>query len=143
MTYAWRREKGGLSFDPHFYKLIHYTDKFITREQILQYIHPQDRERFCARFLQSNQYTNQREQYRCNFSGKYQWWDSLQLCAQRRACGSGHRALQNRQEVKDRETELIEARNIAEQTELKESFLNKMSHEIRTPLNAIVGFSSI
>ena len=75
MTYAWRREKGGLSFDPHFYKLIHYTDKFITREQILQYIHPQDRERFCARFLQSNQYTNQREQYRCNFSGKYQWWE--------------------------------------------------------------------
>ena len=51
--------------------------------------------------------------------------------------------LQNIQEVKDRETELIEARNIAEQAELKQSFLNNMSHEIRTPLNAIVGFSSI
>ncbi|WP_270437910.1 sensor histidine kinase [Bacteroides bouchesdurhonensis] len=51
--------------------------------------------------------------------------------------------LQNIQEIKDRETELIEARNIAEQAELKQSFLNNMSHEIRTPLNAIVGFSSI
>ena len=144
MTYAWRREKGGLSFDPHFYKLIHYTDKFITREQILQYIHPQDRERFCARFLQSNQYTNQREQYRCNFSGKYQWWQFRYNYV----LSDGHAAvvtglLQNIQEVKDRETELIEARNIAEQAELKQSFLNNMSHEIRTPLNAIVGFSSI
>ena len=144
MTYAWRREKGGLSFDPHFYKLIHYTDKFITREQILHYIHPQDHERFCTRFLQNNQYTNQREQYRCNFSGEYQWWEFRYNYV----LSEGHTSvvtglLQNIQEIKDRETELIEARNIAEQAELKQSFLNNMSHEIRTPLNAIVGFSGI
>ena len=95
----------------------------------------------CARFLQSNQYTNQREQYRCNFSGKSQWWEFRYNYV----LSDGHAAvvtglLQNIQEVKDRETELIEARNIAEQAELKQSFLNNMSHEIRTPLNAIVGF---
>ena len=85
-----------------------------------------------------------RKQYRCNFSGKYQWWEFRYNYV----LSDGHAAvvtglLQNIQEVKDRETELIEARNIAEQAELKQSFLNNMSHEIRTPLNAIVGFSSI
>ena len=34
-------------------------------------------------------------------------------------------------------------RELAEQAELKQSFLNNMSHEIRTPLNAIVGFSDM
>ena len=51
--------------------------------------------------------------------------------------------LQNIQEIKDREAELIQARLLAERAELKQSFLNNMSHEIRTPLNAIVGFSNI
>ena len=41
------------------------------------------------------------------------------------------------------ERELIESRELAEQAELKQSFLNNMSHEIRTPLNAIVGFSDM
>ena len=36
-----------------------------------------------------------------------------------------------------------ESRELAEQAELKQSFLNNMSHEIRTPLNAIVGFSDM
>lgn len=47
------------------------------------------------------------------------------------------------QEVKDKEEELINARKLAEQAELKQSFLANMSHEIRTPLNAIVGFSNL
>ena len=51
--------------------------------------------------------------------------------------------LQNIQELKDHEQELIESRELAEQAELKQSFLNNMSHEIRTPLNAIVGFSDM
>ena len=49
----------------------------------------------------------------------------------------------NIQELKDHEQELIESRELAEQAELKQSFLNNMSHEIRTPLNAIVGFSDM
>ena len=32
---------------------------------------------------------------------------------------------------------------MAENAELKQSFLNNMSHEIRTPLNAIVGFTNL
>lgn len=51
--------------------------------------------------------------------------------------------LVNIQEIKDKEEELIRARKLAEQAELKQSFLANMSHEIRTPLNAIVGFSNL
>lgn len=42
------------------------------------------------------------------------------------------------------EEELINARNLAEQSvKVKEQFLTNMSHEIRTPMNGIIGFARI
>lgn len=47
-------------------------------------------------------------------------------------------------ELKETESELIEARDKAQMMDrLKSAFLANMSHEIRTPLNAIVGFSDL
>ncbi|WP_455585044.1 ATP-binding protein [Bacteroides sp.] len=143
-TFAWRKVKGNLSFDSHFYKLIAYPHTFITLEQILTFIHPDDQERFRAGFLQDHKDSNYKEEYRCKFSGEYKWWEFRYSYI-----NNGDNAfvvtglLQNIQEIKDREAELIQARLFAERAELKQSFLNNMSHEIRTPLNAIVGFSNI
>lgn len=143
-TFAWRKVKGNLSFDSHFYKLIAYPHTFITLEQILTFIHPDDHERFCASFLQDHKEANYKEEYRCKFSGEYEWWEfrySYINTGDNTFVVTG--LLQNIQEIKDREAELIQARLLAERAELKQSFLNNMSHEIRTPLNAIVGFSNI
>ena len=47
-------------------------------------------------------------------------------------------------EIKEREKELINAKEIAEKSVmLKNMFLSNLSHEIRTPLNSIIGFTSI
>ena len=143
-TFAWRKVKGNLSFDSHFYELIDYPHTFITLEQILTFIHPDDQERFRAGFLQDHKDSNYKEEYRCKFSGEYEWWEFRYSYI-----NNGDNSfvvtglLQNIQEIKDREAELIQARLLAERAELKQSFLNNMSHEIRTPLNAIVGFSNI
>ena len=74
----------------------------------------------------------------------YKWWEFRYSLV----TDNGHTPvvtglLQNIQETKNHEAELIRARQLAERAELKQSFLNNMSHEIRTPLNAIVGFSNL
>ncbi len=60
---------------------------------------------------------------------------------------SSHRliaALRDARGQRDRETELEQARDSAEQQNAgKSRFLANMSHELRTPLNAIMGFSDI
>lgn len=142
-TYVWRKSERGLRFDDHFYRLIGYTDKYMSQEQIIGYIHPDDRDRFRESFLQERS-ADCKQQYRCDFGGEYRWWEfryNYLTTDRHESVVTG--LLQNVQDVKDHEAELIEARMLAEKAELKQSFINNMSHEIRTPLNAIVGFSNL
>ena len=143
-TYAWRFTNGNLSFDSHFYKLIGCPRQSVTMKQILDFVHPDDKRRFIRNFQREEKLDAYRGEYKCRFGGQYQWWEfRYSLVAD-----NGHTPvvtglLQNIQETKNHEAELIRARQLAERAELKQSFLNNMSHEIRTPLNAIVGFSNL
>lgn len=142
-TYAWRLEGDSVSCDSQF-ELIHHRPGRLLLDEITPYIHPDDLPAFRKNIATRHERTHHKGQYRCNFTGEFQWWEFSYNTIHT----PGHAPiiaglLQNIQELKDHEQELIESRELAEQAELKQSFLNNMSHEIRTPLNAIVGFSDM
>ena len=143
-TYAWRLEGDSVSCDSQFCELIHHRPGRLLLDEITPYIHPDDLPAFRKNIAVRHERTHHKGQYRCNFTGEFQWWEFSYNTIHT----PGHAPiiaglLQNIQELKDHEQELIESRELAEQAELKQSFLNNMSHEIRTPLNAIVGFSDM
>ena len=143
-TYAWRLEGDSVSCDSQFCELIHHCPGRLLLDEITPYIHPDDLPAFRKNIAARHERTHHQGQYRCNFTGEFQWWEFSYNTIHT----PGHAPiiaglLQNIQELKDHEQELIESRELAEQAELKQSFLNNMSHEIRTPLNAIVGFSDM
>ena len=143
-TYAWRLEGDSVSCDSQFCELIHHRSGRLLLNEITPYIHPGDLTVFRKNIASRHERTHHKGQYRCNFTGEFQWWEFSYNTIHT----PGHAPiiaglLQNIQELKDHEQELIESRELAEQAELKQSFLNNMSHEIRTPLNAIVGFSDM
>ena len=143
-TYAWRLEGDSVSCDSQFCELIHHRPGRLLLDEITPYIHPDDLPAFRKNIATRHERTHHKGQYRCNFTGEFQWWEFSYNTIHT----PGHAPiiaglLQNIQELKDHEQELIESRELAEQAELKQSFLNNMSHENRTPLNAIVGFSDM
>lgn len=143
-TYAWRLEGDSVSCDSQFCELIHHRPGRLLLDEITPYIHPDDLLAFRKNIAARHERTHHKGQYRCNFTGEFQWWEFSYNTIHT----PGHAPiiaglLQNIQELKDHEQELIESRELVEQAELKQSFLNNMSHEIRTPLNAIVGFSDM
>lgn len=143
-TYAWRLEGDSVSCDSQFCELIHHRSGRLLLNEITPYIHPGDLPVFRKNIASRHERTHHKGQYRCNFTGEFQWWEFSYNTIHT----PGHAPiiaglLQNIRELKDHEQELIESRELAEQAELKQSFLNNMSHEIRTPLNAIVGFSDM
>ena len=143
-TYAWRLEGDSVSCDSQFCELIHHRPGRLLLDEITPSIHPDDLPAFRKNIATRHERTHHKGQYRCNFTGEFQWWEFSYNTIHT----PGHAPiiaglLQNIQELKDHEQELIESRELAEQAELKQSFLNNMSHEIRTPLNAIVGFSDM
>ena len=143
-TYAWRLEGDSVSCDSQCCELIHHRPGRLLLDEITPYIHPDDLPAFRKNIAARHERTHHKGQYRCNFTGEFQWWEFSYNTIHT----PGHAPiiaglLQNIQELKDHEQELIESRELAEQAELKQSFLNNMSHEIRTPLNAIVGIADM
>lgn len=112
-------------------------------------IHPDD-VRLWKEFLQDILEGKKKKgicQFRANYQKKgYEWWEyrfssipATFMVPPSKIFG----ICVNVENLKKREEELVQARDLAAKTELKQSFLANMSHEIRTPLNAIVGFSNL
>lgn len=144
-TYAWSFNGKTATFDQQFCELIKHRHIQTNIEEVINYVHPDEREQFRKNLSIIMERSKRAVQYRCNFgTDDYQWWEfrySILHNDAKNPIIAG--LLLNVQDIKDKEEELINAHKLAEQAELKQSFLANMSHEIRTPLNAIVGFSNL
>lgn len=144
-TYAWNLNNGFLEIENSFWESLDKTPKALTPGEAAGFVHPDFRKIFEIHRLNLRFTGKHTVELLCNFSGKrYEWWEFRYstmdgLNGVLKTAG----LMMNIEDYKQREKELIEARELAEKAELKQSFLANMSHEIRTPLNAIVGFSNI
>lgn len=144
-TYAWTFDGHSIAPDALFYDFMKRPHLPIPIDEFALYIHPEERKSFLKNAASIVLNTRRTSQYRCKFDSlEYEWWElrySVINSDKQNLIVAG--LLLNIQEIKNNEAELIRARQLAEQAELKQSFLANMSHEIRTPLNAIAGFSNL
>ena len=148
--FAWRYdlEKDNFNFDKDFFDKLKMPPQTISLQQISDMILPEDRDTGLKAFYKVRDREQERisVQCRCDFNGKGHVWYEYRYINTMDSLGVTSSIIGliiNIQEYKDKETALIEAKDLATKAELKQSFLANMSHEIRTPLNAIVGFSNI
>lgn len=142
----WNVREKKLTFDKNITTLTGIPQQTYLLGDFLKYIHPEDLPyiQYIFKEIRQQQMSIQRFRLRFEESQPYQWFEvrcnSLtDNSGQLIVAGIIH----NIQQLVEREQELIHAKELAEQAELKQSFLANMSHEIRTPLNAIVGFTNL
>lgn len=144
----WNIQEGVLEFDDNYTQLVGLEQRRFTKEDMIQYTHPDDVQllsSFYETLHQSPGMQIQRIRFCFGKEGADYEWYELRCSSLKDAKGEIMLAgiMQNIQKVVEHEHQLILAKQIAEKAELKQSFLNNMSHEIRTPLNAIVGFTNL
>ena len=148
--FIWKydRENETFRFDKEFLDIVHIASDTLTLEELTQMTHPAEREHAITVFINVANGLESRGDVRAriDFDGRgYVWYEfrflNIPRILKRKSSVIG--LVMNIQAYKDKEEELIAARDLASKAELKQSFLANMSHEIRTPLNAIVGFSNL
>lgn len=144
----WNIQEGILEFDDNYTQLVGLEQRRFTKEDMIQYTHPDDVQllsSFYETLHQSPGMQIQRIRFCFGKEGADYEWYELRCSSLKDARGEIMLAgtMQNIQKLVEHEHQLILAKQIAEKAELKQSFLNNMSHEIRTPLNAIVGFTNL
>lgn len=134
---------------------INWNIQFRTHKNFLKYVHPDDRERLSLSYdkLMVSKAKSFTVEYRMsvNNDDSWEWWERrgvIYSLPYDTNMTNDTRFLYgmdiNIQEIKMRESELLQAKLKAEESDrLKSSFLSNMSHEIRTPLNGIVGFANL
>ena len=150
-TTIWTYQNNFFKFNESALQFLPIKEIIQTPEGLKKIINPQDINEFNNMLIKlDSQYKNgNKEIYisqmriKSKFSQKYIWieWRFCYLNINNETITCG--LLQNIEQAKQLEYELIKAKKLTEQTELKQSFLANMSHEIRTPLNAIVGYSNL
>ncbi len=130
--------------NPALTQLLGYAKEEIEGTPFIDYIHPDDFEKTFKEVdkLAQGELTLSFENRYRKKNGEYvllSWKASPDVQTGQLYCVARDITLE-----KIKEEELINARNIAEQSvAVKEQFLANMSHEIRTPMNGIIGFASI
>ena len=148
--YAWKYIEKTNAFicDKEFFEHLDMPFRAFTLQEMAEAIHPEDRVDVLNTFyhVKNQPDSKTHTQCRCNFNGKGYIWYELRYVNPTEAMAETASIIgliTNVQHFKDKEEELMKAKDLAIEAELKQSFLANMSHEIRTPLNAIVGFSNL
>ena len=148
--YAWKYIEKTNAFicDKEFFEHLDMPFRAFTLQEMAEAIHPEDRVDVLNTFyhVKNQPDSKTHTQCRCNFNGKGYIWYELRYVNPTEAMAETASIIgliTNVQHFKDKEEELMRAKDLAIEAELKQSFLANMSHEIRTPLNALSGFSSL
>lgn len=143
----WNMQGNDIEFDDNYMRLTGMEKRLFKKTEFLEYVHPDDLQllsSFYEVLYKSPGIQIQRVRFCFKEKENYQWYE-LRCRSLKDVQGEMMMAgiIQNIQELIEHEHQLIQAKQMAEKAELKQSFLNNMSHEIRTPLNAIVGFTNV
>lgn len=142
----WNIQGDDIEFDENFTRLVGMEQRTFVRTDFLKYAHPDDVSLLNSLYETLHQSMDmQIRRVRFSFGEENYRWYELRCRSLNDANGGLMLAgiMQDIQKQVEHENQLIQAKQMAENAELKQSFLNNMSHEIRTPLNAIVGFTNL
>ena len=142
----WDIQGENIEFDENYTRLVGMEQRTFVRTDFLKYAYPDDVPLLNSLYETLHQSTDmQVRRVRFSFSEEDYRWYELRCRSLKDAKGRIMLAgiMQDIQIQVEHEEQLIQAKQMAENAELKQSFLNNMSHEIRTPLNAIVGFTNV
>ena len=142
----WNIQGENIEFDENYTRLVGMEQRTFVRTDFLKYAYPDDVSLLNSLYETLHQSTDMHvRRVRFSFNEENYRWYELRCRSLKDAKGRIMLAgvMQDIQLQVEREEQLIQAKQMAENAELKQSFLNNMSHEIRTPLNAIVGFTNL
>jgi signal transduction histidine kinase len=142
----WDIQGENIEFDENYTRLVGMEQRTFVRTDFLKYAYPDDVSLLNSLYETLHQSTDMHvRRVRFSFNEENYRWYELRCRSLKDAKGRIMLAgvMQDIQLQVEREEQLIQAKQMAENAELKQSFLNNMSHEIRTPLNAIVGFTNL
>ena len=141
-----------LTFDKHFFQStgLPLTENYkINRISLIRRIHPDDRRNVYNTLLSSIYGKDAKVvvQFRISLNSpdEYEWWETHFSLSPYISYSNAqiYGLCSSIEHIKQREMELIVARDLAAKAELRQSFVANISHEIRIPLNAIIGFTNL